>query len=1382
MTEIEVVRRRGREGLFSLPPSEQDRRMVAAIVTTRSLEERRRLIGLRGLLQKHAMLPPAPPILAVALVSRVLDYEGPVCAVPGGAVPVSVPPGDPAPARTGRSVDVVVSRRGVGCRADAPAGPQKAPAGRKKAVVVAASGRRFGLDEYSAPVPVQAVRCRWKHFADPYRRVRGYAAVPALAIPHTLVRTQASEEVPVYRGSSVNTPEIVGLYRRLEQVRTWNNTAVARFGSVVHAVVPAADPAADPVADPAADPAAEPAPDPPAELLPLGWTRPYVEDTVDIRNAADWAGMASMVPRYAATLLSLPEMGRIGPVLYGHGPSSEEFRGLLAAWEAKVGGRRAQWLAARRAARLRERMRGLMDLLGKVAPATGDRVAAAMRTGKTGFPVDEGALRAAITATGTAGKDTPEAVWKRLLHKDKEERDYWLARTNNSCAHVGIYRRARKAVRVAEQERALASLAAALEPEFKTVDNRWIRCTNCKLPAICPHALREMTLGARGAGENQRRTALARFEARGDGNPIDAADMRSHERHCRICNEILFYDVAESQMAERVSRSNIPDEVGAAVRRELRMAASHVRSAYGNFSAEQIVVSGEEPVGMLYSSALAVIRRDKVATPEALAARAASALGLYVYAFIASLVTAMPALTIEGAANDALPARPGARPDKARAGKVMSATLRLFAGRYAQQVAAIADSRESMDKVLAGESPFDLTPSAIQKSAQGKEKPSSSDASALRARFVSAFTAIGTIRAPIRTVDPVDAFVARIIRGVPFGLLAQARAEFMPAKDVSPDTGLSGASAAARAAAYFGRVMGAPAAKFLPQKNLRPARGLWGGVDVSWVPASPRGDRFRYMWLRVALIVPADIGTLAAGLARHAPPPGKAAGRVAGDALMDATIPWTRARVAALRLATMGPPAALPYRQGVGVVAYAGLKVWRGPHKFVDLPALGAAQAFTPTGERRRYVSVLYGKALAAAKTAPDWTGVTPAAYVRARVADQDGHVLGAPHGPDPAADDRAATEGFTSRALQRGFFTLYLARCPEGGSHNWVGTAPAPPFCEKCGITQARLFATMHAASQGLPISKEALAYYRKHIAASGIKSRGGTGPDTASSFADGLRTRPAIPPDGFRGVGSAVRLAQLAQLPGHELLMLGAYAGLTAHELKDKRAELIPSRFAVDSIVASVYIFVRRWEMLRRLFDLGVVPEWARAVIARAKVPHTHNPKIAAALAALPSLALVADKPGHTPLSDFPQRLRGALVAYKSNLPDLYTWALDEYASLCLWAAGLAGKKAHAGVGGLLEAFAFGEAADAVRRSKLMLFPIEVSEVRMMIQRQARRGLGNGSNYIVGSDLAQDNDGRADAEILEMGAGVETAADVFHGNSDYEGANAENEDMDED
>ena len=1333
-TQIEVIRQQTGVSLLESSREEQERQIIHSILNVKNPAARKRLLGFRALLAKLARAPSdAPPDVSSSLAARVLEYSQTVCAVPAAH----------------GGVQVAVERHARGCRANAPATAAEAPPsagrrgrGRRGRPTKAADASGFQMGRYSAPIAVDGVVCDWARFADPYA---GEGAGAPARVP-----ARHAETVPA------NAVALRGLLRRLEAGRFWANSRLRNGSAVISAAPTDGGDGGDAAIAPAAAPAAAPA--------PLHRTAPFTADGLDIARALDWK---HILPADAADdvarLLAFPIMRWLAPVLYAEGPTGETLRALLQTYDADAAAARAQEDRARDDAAAAAKTRTLMDILAKTAPAVAAAVAKDVRAGRVGVPTTPSALQTVLAERGAA------VAWKKIAHKDAEETDYWRARAGNKCRHVALYRVARAATSMLDRRRALGALVETLEQGYRDVRDRWIRCGTCKFPAVCPHALRDLGLVVQGADEQTRRRAMAPFEERpnghnGDdgsgGNGGEAGDGGDGgaEHACKVCGEILFYSVEESRMSERITRANLPDAIGTAVRRELLLAAGNVQSATGGFSTQQVVLVGEAPVGKLYAAAVGAFQRDRVASDATLAARAAAALGIYVYAFLASLVVGTPGLSIEseGGARK----KPANKGGAQRPMQVVDAALRLYAHRYSIQAASLANTRDTLAlataAVAAGTADRPVPQPGPARPARGDAR---ADAQVLRQQFISAYQAIGAVRGTVQTTTPRDEFVAGMLTTPQFKLVLRARAATDPAGFRTVLAANKKRTTTGASAALFVFALGAPPETFLPVKNRRAAVVLWTGYSIAWVPAHPDWDWMRYVWARVA-----------SGPRRE---------------------PWTDAAVADLRRQFRLDPTGRADAVAGTVVAntvYVGLRVMAGPslHTARMLPAPMNA-VFTADGSRRRYVHVNYGAQIVGDGdgAATDWAAVSDADYRHARVVDQTGARLGRPVRPDQAAD-AAAASAYGEMSRRRGFFTVYLVRCPDGGMHEWGGTAPAPPRCTKCGILQADLYAAFTAANNTTPMHARALAYFRKHEADAPLTgARVADAPELSSVLSGLMRLRvaaagPDLAAALSRSLGLATRLGGISGHGTNELALLGAYTGMTAPEIKKKFARQKPGLYAAGAVRSFVLMFVRHWEVLRGIKNVTVAAKWLADVGASAHVAMTDlPPDVVAALRALPRLdqypELSAGVVPASPVRDFRTGWAFARVAHAKTPDRLYGYALETFAGLCLWAWALA-ETATPETQAVLAAFVRCEVAAAVRFSSYLLHPTGPTEIRMYVARTARITAADDGDAQNTDDLAGVAD--ADADIAEMGAGVVTAEDVFDGDSDYTGQNEENSD----
>lgn len=399
------------------------------------------------------------------------------------------------------------------------------------------------------------------------------------------------------------------------------------------------------------------------------------------------------------------------------------------------------------------------------------------------------------------------AQWKKISDKVKANRAFLEAQLRNKCPHVSLYTQIRRNPHSQTVLSLLQQLTETLEPGFKDVHDRWITCSNCSQPAICPHALREVTLTARGADESSRRKVLGRYEVKNSGG--DGGGDISSTRACEICAEVLFYDTRTIVTNDRVSRTTMQDTDREAVHRELQIAAAGVRGVGSTVSLTELAEIGEDPVGRLYTRALAAIQRDRTATPQAIAARSAAALSLYVYAYVTSVVASAPGLEFAYRYE-------GKRPNDRELG------FRLFLNRYTQLLSKIPRGDATVDQV--------------GREAQGAVKP---DGKLLRGQFKEAMIAVGSVRAPLREVFPEDEILANISLDQFFILLLRGRAEFDPKFSMKKFRN-------ADSRKKFEMVVGAEVSEFVSEGGARPKRRLWK-ISPDWLPAG-KGERWLRLW------------------------------------------------------------------------------------------------------------------------------------------------------------------------------------------------------------------------------------------------------------------------------------------------------------------------------------------------------------------------------------------------------------------------------------------------------------------------------------------------------------------------------------------------------
>ena len=1228
-THIDVIRQTIPEGLRSLSAAEQDQRMVVAILTTQDLIEKQRLIGIRSLLRKRAQTLPPPSILISSLTARALEFDNVVQGIKGN--------------RQEKTISLSADHASV-CEIQQKLSMQ----GNK------INSSDHTLSKFSVPFAIDTLCVHWNNFH------KG-----STGLPHPYVKNKIKNIIPIYTDNVPNITELTVCVMQLIQVQHWYETSFAKvvlskpFQHEQYKESPSVD---------------------------IIRKNLFVKGAIDIGKSADWLTIAG-IPTCSgcnATLLAFSEMRIISPILFKYGTSSLEFTTAITLWEQQriyeqekqkeISNRRKQILHART----------LVSLLSVVDVQAHKELITHIYLKHISFPQSPDELQTFLS-TKTGKKND---LWERLQHKDSEERDYWKAQSDNTCPHVQFCLAARKATQSFNVEKALINLVHMLEPEFKSQHDRWLRCNDCKMPAICPHALRELSLSSRGANDVTRRTALARYEQHKNVNSEneqheDEYESRSLEHHCKICGEILFYEInASEDFNNFINRSTLPDEEKTVVRKELHLAANYIKNSSGNISLAQIVDSGEEPVGRLYLRALSIIRRDKVATPETLATRAACALGLYVYAFMAVLVISTPTLSFEN--NTSSHAH-------THIDKVISFALRLFKARYAQQVVAVADSG--------------LLLTTLQNNEKLRAMPSKDNANILKEQFMAAFVAIGEVSAPTPIINTVYELLTEIMRTIPFRLLAQAKIQFssnIPKKFINA---LSTSSEESDKF-IFEFVMGADINKFIPIKNRKPEILLWQGINIDWVPYTTEGNKFRYVWARASINLPDDLENISNEL-RH----NKVANAKPKNSLHEKfsliTL-WTTSRVQLLRKITMSDQ---PSYVMQGIAVYAGISVWPPPALQIShIPLAAATATFTPTGNSRDFTFVKYGNIVVDKKSSPNWNNLSLKDRKFGTLVDQTSTSLIQKINKKIVSDNENVDtlQAYFDRGKQRSFFMAYTTRCPSGDIHEWISSK-----CKLCNIDQIELYSATVNSIAGRELSKESLAYYNAHISKSGLFKQKTNSIDLFQKVMD----NPVIPimPSGKIKTGAPIALAQAVHCEPFKILMLGAYSGLTANELVDKKTLLVPTLYAAYAIYASIHIFAQRWQLLHTLKYLINPPTWAQVVLNECNMADDED--FVKQLHDLPILRLyvTTDANDTSPIYEFSRKWHGAVITYTNRPNKLYEWVLHMYSDLCIWALNCT----NGSIKKTINIFIKNEVTEAIQRSRLMLHPTNVDMVRIYLAR---------------------------------------------------------------
>ena len=762
-------------------------------------------------------------------------------------------------------------------------------------------------------------------------------------------------------------------------------------------------------------------------------------------------------------------------------------------------------------------------------------------------------------------------AYARLAKDYIAEQQYWQARIDNKCGHVAAYRQLRRDRRSDRRSRALQKLLQFMEPNFAKVKDKWVSCRACQFPVICPHVL--VALRA----EIEDRPAAATEEALRQFATRDAAGPPA----CQICGEELpqLELDAPANLDDRFA--GLGDEAEEEVRIELRNAAGNVRSELGQVNPRGIIEAGLPIVSALYNRALGVINRDRTVSDEARALSAKAALGLYVYAFLVSVV-------VGAGASAHLAGEPETRNEKQRQLAVLTAGLRLFVQRYAAGLAA--------DR----------------------------DAATIKKRFLEAYASIGRLNLPLHTTTSEDAFRSRLLNFLPLNVLRLARWHEMHGRAVkqkAPESGRPPCAFDLDLAA----VLGHPLAAFLPKGNRKPEKRLFADVPL---PASlapfggPEGSSSSraYVW-RVTTTPVAALDAPAADAAdapADAKPDAKPAAKLAkgpakpylfpladcptrlwhltGPAAGKDMLPYDL-RPLALPLNAFGVAAvSVPFSVKDGVPSVTSLTYrsnvfppWtRGREDSADFPF---AAAYWTNGRRQHFDGAVYsrdgkeyitGPGAAAVLDVPADVRADPSAFDWYDLTNKVSGSAAAAPGPQQAQ----ARVRYFERQRIRDFALFFQTRCPAGVTHEY---ADGTRECANCGLS----------------INSAAIAMEQGKITDADRQQLHATFDRFRETFlAEFLRqaspppvraARPAPPPPvplKYAGLdASAVAAwAKISGAPAARLMALGAPPGAP------------PSPAAVHQLDGFLVLLHASWQQLRMAANVAFVSPVVSLAAARA------------------------------------------------------------------------------------------------------------------------------------------------------------------------------------
>jgi hypothetical protein len=866
----------------------------------------------------------------------------------------------------------------------------------------------------------------------------------------------------------------------------------------------------------------------------------WVRDVDPLPAVADWGAVLNYPPargrvKAAQIYTAAAHDSRLLAIVHAaraHGPTSEEF---IAAAKRLETDRAAQTAGARAAReRLTERhiAAGMRHLLAAKRPREYQKFRAALADAWT-----PAAIARILGAPAFA----------RLEKEYNLDVAYWQARVNNKCPHVKLYHEARGETLAAKFAHAYRELGRMLEPKFPAVKDRWVSCSACDFPAVCPHVLSLFRSRAEGAPENVVEARLRPFFRKDLDTVLQKYDYAGRAPHvCSICSEVIPLDTFDAT-AQDDKHANIPSETEDRVRVELRNAASHVHSDRGQFNTQSLIDAGLRSVAALYSRAVAVIRRDRTATAAEQDDKAHIALGLYAYAYVAAAVLTSGALRLEGERAGA-----GRGKSSGRTAAVLTAALQLFARRFLRGVSG------------------------------------ASDAASVKKRFLEAFRAIGVARVAIHIADPAELLLWRLSITPAYALLRLSRwlalspAQRRDARD--PATGKAPRGAAGLPVAA---VLGAPLAAFLPSGNRRAQRALFAGVALPGGPLPLESDAkvlfgAQYVW-RVSTHVPAGQAA-----APYPLPSSASLSRLVPPGIVSAALGVGAHGLTVQGSANVNGPPGLQFRPDVMPPLGVG---------FAPVSEYNFALLYWANGARQQFVDAIYSpraggsgsakfppvvvkrgdfaaRASVPAGAAFDWYSASSGVSLReARAAS--------------AAESAGARKTYAERETVRDFFNFYQNRCPAGGIHEYPREARGPvPVCRKCD-TPSDAQGLVKSARSIPPALRRIFVRYRaefdRETRQTARAREAGAHRALVKAAPEAQARLAAAAAQWHYDSGPVVAWARAAGVKPRLLLLLGAYTGLLPRELAAGAGA--PQGSALGGIIvnAHVYTLYMLWEIMR-------------------------------------------------------------------------------------------------------------------------------------------------------------------------------------------------------
>lgn len=774
------------------------------------------------------------------------------------------------------------------------------------------------------------------------------------------------------------------------------------------------------------------------------------------------------------------------------------------------------------------------------------------------------ALDAVNTPAGVERVLGAEA-FARLEREHAIDAAYWESRVSNPCPHVRLYDRARGSAAAARFVPAFRDLARMLEPRFAEVRDRWVSCTSCEFPAVCPHALALFRARAEGTDDIETEERLRPFFRENlppaGGNAV--VSMPKNQRVCKICSEVVPVDRFDADALDS-DTANSGNETEERVRVELRNAAGHVHSSRGIVSAQSIVESGMRPVAALYSRALAIIRRDRGASDRERDDRARTTLGLYVYAYIAAAVLSAKDLRLEGEHS-------GKGSSRNRSASVLTTALRLYVRRFLVSTGAAEDS------------------------------------ASIKKRFLEAFRALGSVKAEVRAADPTELLAWRLSISPAFRLLRLARWLASPGK-------FRGAAEMPIAA-----VLGAPLADFLPSGNRAPKLQLFADVKLPHGKIDLAGDKDEvlrgaaYTWRALTVVPGLPLAEDRDGGAYPFPYPLAGSG-----AFSDTPAPGDVSAVLDVGPRQLGVqngtfvngPPGFQYRPNV----VPPLGVGHAPNSSYNFSLLywtnGARQEFdvavyspSQTSAKGDPIVVRAGDFATRAKVPAGWKfdWFSTAADVSLRAAREAG-----------PADIAASRKLYNEREKVRDFYNFYQNRCPVDGVHEYKQhqhhrkpgkpefLRQSNPVCIKCD-TPSDAQDTMKTARAVPAKLRRIFDKFRRQFDSETVEVSVSTPPAASLaaysvSAAEMKKMRERVGKWQFDS-SAVTKWARAVDIKPRMLMLLGMYSGLTARDVAGGAAGE-PSFGAAAFVNSLVYEVHAQWELFRRASLLPKLPPFLVAL----------------------------------------------------------------------------------------------------------------------------------------------------------------------------------------